>query len=206
MTSPGYAELLAHARFPDDTRTLAFAGVIGKGLANGQYPLIRGLSEASFLSLMSAYFPSIALGNGLTSAQQSTQQATQQAADLDEYQDLLDLLLAFRADSSAAGTWLCHAVASAAMREEHLWQDMGLPSRKILSQLLTENFPLLAAMNTGDMKWKKFFYRQLCQRAEIPICKSPNCADCSDYGLCFGQEESAASDAPAAATFAGAHP
>jgi len=195
MTSPGYDELLAHARFPRDARTLAFAGVIGKGLAIGEYPLIRGMSDDSFQRLMSAYFPQIALENGAIS--------TQQMANLDEYQDLLALLLDYRADPSEVNTWLCHAIASAAMRDEHLWQDMGLPNRKVLSQLLEENFPKLAAMNAGDMKWKKFFYRQLCQRAEVPICKSPNCADCSDYGICFGQEEA---DSPTAVTFRGASP
>jgi nitrogen fixation protein NifQ len=55
--------------------------------------------------------------------------------------------------------------------------------------LLNENFPGLAAKNVGDMKWKKFFYRQLCERAEIPICKSPNCAICTDYDVCFAVED-----------------
>ena len=31
--------------------------------------------------------------------------------------------------------------------------------------------------------------RQLCQRAGVPICKSPHCADCCDYRICFGPEE-----------------
>jgi nitrogen fixation protein NifQ len=75
------------------------------------------------------------------------------------------------------------------MGENHLWQDMGLPSRKVLSQLMTTYFPALAAKNTGDMKWKKFFYRQLCERANVPICKSPHCADCCDYPVCFGGED-----------------
>jgi len=200
MTSRAYAELLAHARFPRDARTLAFAGVIAKGLASGEYPLIRGMSDESFQGLMSAYFPQMFLENGVRS--------TPRAAELDEYQDLLALLLDYRAEPSVANTWLCHAIASAAMRDEHLWQDMGLPNRKVLSQVLEENFPMLATMNIGDMKWKKFFYRQLCQRAEVPICKSPNCADCSDYGLCFGQEEAVGSvaDGPAAATFGGPRP
>jgi nitrogen fixation protein NifQ len=38
------------------------------------------------------------------------------------------------------------------------------------------------------MKWKKFFYRQLCLREEILICKSPTCADCCDQAKCFGPE------------------
>ena len=38
------------------------------------------------------------------------------------------------------------------------------------------------------MKWKKFFYRQLCERSGMLICKSPRCADCVDYRICFGPE------------------
>ena len=53
---------------------------------------------------------------------------------------------------------------------------------------MQRHFPRLAALNSRDMKWKKFFYRLLCDRAGIPICKSPNCADCCDYAFCFGPE------------------
>ncbi|MCX7161517.1 MAG: nitrogen fixation protein NifQ [Rhodocyclales bacterium] len=42
--------------------------------------------------------------------------------------------------------------------------------------------------NSGDMKWKKFFYRQLCEAAGVLICKSPSCANCCDYSHCFGAE------------------
>jgi nitrogen fixation protein NifQ len=38
------------------------------------------------------------------------------------------------------------------------------------------------------MKWKKFFYRQLCEREGIPVCNAPNCAVCADMALCFGPE------------------
>jgi nitrogen fixation protein NifQ len=49
-------------------------------------------------------------------------------------------------------------------------------------------FPALAARNDRDMKWKKFLYKQLCEREEIFICRSPSCAVCSDQRLCFGPE------------------
>lgn len=100
----------------------------------------------------------------------------------------MELLLEARREPSETLAWLSHAVASAAMRDNHLWQDMGLPNRALLSRLMAECFPELAARNVGDMKWKKFFYRQLCEREQVPICKSPNCADCIDYKVCFGPE------------------
>lgn len=174
-----YQALLECARYPDDPRTLALAGVIAQSLALGERPLLRGLDEDAFAAMMAACFPGIALENGSSSG----------AAEWDEYDDLVALLHAHRAEDSEALTWLCHAIGTASLRNNHLWQDLGLPNRRVLSQLMTENFPALAARNVGDMKWKKFFYRQLCEQAQVMICKSPNCAVCDDYRVCFGPEE-----------------
>jgi nitrogen fixation protein NifQ len=178
-SAQGEQTLLRVARDPTDPLTLAFAGVIGRALAAGQCPLIRGLPESDFRRLLDTYFPATELKNG---------DPGRDAAALDELQDLLDLLLEFRREPSETLVWLSHAIASAAMRDNHLWQDMGLPNRPLLTRLMTEHFPELAKRNVGDMKWKKFFYRQLCERAEVPICKSPNCGDCVDYQVCFGHE------------------
>lgn len=106
----------------------------------------------------------------------------------DEFDDIVLLLLDHRARVDADSELLCHTIAMAALGDNHLWQDMGLASRKELSALMREHFPALVAKNVGDMKWKKFFYRQLCERAEVPICKSPHCAACCDHHLCFGAE------------------
>ncbi len=175
-----YRTLLTYARDPFDPLVLAFAGVIGRALDTRQQPLVRGLPEADFQQILSAFFPGAALRNGVLAANLDP---------LDELDDLLGLLLESRREPSQTLIWLSHAIASAAMRDNHLWQDMGLPNRALLSRLMVENFPGLAARNVGDMKWKKFFYRQLCERAQVPICKSPNCADCVDYGVCFGHEQ-----------------
>lgn len=171
------ADPIAQARRPDDLATLALAGVIGLGLRVGRQPLIRGLSEARFQKLLNEFFLGIELENGSGGP-----------APNDEFDDLVTLLLEHRTAPTELDAWLAYAIASAAMGKNHLWQDMGLPSRKDLSELMREHFPALAAKNTGDMKWKKFFYRQLCERAAVPICKSPHCEECSDYGDCFGGE------------------
>ena len=177
--APGYADLLAHARYPGHQLTLAFAGVIASALAARQRPLIVGLAECDFACLMQTFFPGLQLNNG----------ARQAHGGIDEYDDLVALLMVHRQHRTTALEWLSHAIASACLRDNHLWQDMGLPSRTVLGQLMQTQFPSLAAKNVGDMKWKKFFYRQLCEREEILICKSPHCADCSDYLNCFGPEE-----------------
>jgi nitrogen fixation protein NifQ len=178
--APSFADLMARNRFPDDVRSLAIAGCLAQALQSGRRPLVRGLSQASFDRMLRTCFAGVELRNGSSPGVDE--------ADLDEFDDLLALLLEHRADGNELGVWLSCCVASASMDDRHLWQDMGLPSRAILSRLLATSFPELAARNTGDMKWKKFFYRQLCQRAGLSICRSPNCSDCSDYFACFGPE------------------
>ena len=106
----------------------------------------------------------------------------------DEREDLLALLVEHRARGKAGSLAVARAIAKAAMGGNHLWQDMGLPHRQALSVLLRDNFPSLVAKNANDMKWKKFFYRQLCERAGVPVCKAPHCAECGDHALCFGPE------------------
>jgi nitrogen fixation protein NifQ len=106
----------------------------------------------------------------------------------DEYEDVLTLLLEYRCDDGDETTWLAGAVAAACMGDNHLWQDLGLYDRQELSDLLRTRFPALYAKNTGNMKWKKFFYKQLCERADIRACRAPSCAVCTDYAACFGEE------------------
>jgi nitrogen fixation protein NifQ len=109
----------------------------------------------------------------------------------DEVQDLV-ALLAEHAHPQHAGSAECmdmaHTVAVACLGDNHLWQDLQLGSRAELSALMRHWFPALVARNDADMKWKKFLYKQLCEREEIFICKAPSCAVCCDRGLCFGPE------------------
>jgi len=172
---------IGFARNPTHLPTQAFAGVINEALLLQRQPLIRGLPEDRFQWLLNLYFPGLLLTNGETSPGLDDTHG-------DEFSDLARLLLVFRAEAGEPSMWLCYAIASAAMGENHLWQDMGLPNRRILSDFLQRYFPTLAAKNTRDMKWKKFFYRQLCEQALLPICKAPHCADCYDYSVCFGSE------------------
>lgn len=109
----------------------------------------------------------------------------------DEIDDLMALLLE-HADvsvgSKADRYHLAWLIACASLGDGHLWQDLGLPSREALTALMRRWFPGLVALNSGNMRWKKFLYRQLCLKEEILICKSPTCNDCSDYETCYGRE------------------
>lgn len=108
---------------------------------------------------------------------------------IDEYDDIVQLLMDHRADDSTKTHKLVLFIAQSCMGDNHLWQDMQLPDRAALTSLMQKNFPALFAKNSGNMKWKKFFYKQLCERADIFICKSPSCGVCIDYDKCFGPEE-----------------
>ncbi len=107
----------------------------------------------------------------------------------EEYEDLLQLLLTNRSRCYAESEKVAREVAFACLGENHLWQDMNLRDRKELSDLLEAYFKPLFDNNSHDMKWKKFFYKQLCELEGISICKSPSCGLCIDYLKCFGPED-----------------
>jgi nitrogen fixation protein NifQ len=184
LVQPGYTDLIAATDDRDDPVTLAFAGVIAlapKRPSPYDVP-IAGLSPRALRSLLERRFPylprGVSLADGIAAAFDSRH---------DEFTDLVELLCAHRTVADPTTTWLAYAVATACMAGNHLWQDMGLPDRGVLSSLLDANFTTLARRNDADMKWKKFFYRELCSRAQVS-CKSPSCGGCCDYALCFGPE------------------
>lgn len=113
---------------------------------------------------------------------------------LDEFADLVELLRDHRSDDGEVSEWLACALATACFGDNHLWQDMGLPSRAVLSELLRIHFTALYDKNAGNMKWKKFFYKQICERMQVNVCKAPSCSVCSDYSECFGPEEDGAAN------------
>lgn len=176
IVSRSYARLMASARDPADIVTLALGGVLARFA-------LHGVDDTDLQRLLNSYFPGV---EPLPAAEQSQVVCT--ALSEDEYADLTALLHEFRRDDSEENRWVIHAVASACAGANHLWQDMGLPSRDVLSQLMRRYFPVLYYKNASNMKWKKFFYKQLCDRADVPVCKAPSCGVCSDYVNCFGPE------------------
>ena len=111
-------------------------------------------------------------------------------ADTLEEPDLRALLLdhASHREPPPETIWLAAIVARACQGSRHLWQDLGLDHRGQLSALLDRHFGPLARANSRDMKWKKYFYRCLCEREGISFCPSPQCDRCSDLRTCFGPE------------------
>jgi nitrogen fixation protein NifQ len=184
-----YAWLLERARDQNDNLSLAFAGVIqatGKGII--QPPnLGMGLPINKFIELLETFFP----GSSQEICGESFREAYAERVSplASEFDDIVELLLEHRSDDAECNVWVAHAVASGCMGSDHLYHDMGLPDRRTLSSLLECYFTTLFQKNTGNMKWKKFFYKQLCERAEVIMCPARNCQSCIDYQNCFGLDE-----------------
>ena len=175
-----YAELMTHAAgLPNDD---LFAQMIASQAEGaGALPPGLGLSEKYFAELLARHFPGAVLV-----IRNAANNADPRALERD---DVLALLLESCAYDNMSEQWMAEIVTTACMGNDHLWQDLGLRSRDYLSQLMTRNFPTLAAKNVYDMKWKKFIYKQLCEREGINACRAPSCEYCTDYLKCFGPEE-----------------
>ena len=175
------AELLATPvalRFAGDPNRLLLASMIaGQAADNGCLPKHLGLGKATYLDLLADYFPFF----------RSTAK-DERIEQIPEWSDLQKLLLDHRAGEHDSELWMADIVATACAGRDHLWQDLGLASRDELTRLMQVNFPELAKSNTGDMKWKKFLYRQFCSREGIYVCPAPSCGVCADHAKCFGPE------------------
>ena len=151
--------------------------------SEGDMPHGLGLAARDYDKMMAAHFPVVQLprsrmpGNAKFIARE------------DEFDELLTLISSHGIDGSAETSRMATLTAVGCMGGNHLWQDMGLWSRKDLSFLIQANFPELKVKNDKDMKWKKFFYKQLCMAEGIYVCRSPSCEVCPDYNDCFTVEE-----------------
>jgi len=186
--------LLAAASTPHLPETQALAGTIA--LAQRRHgpwrAPVAGLAPFELDALLADCFP--AADSALCALlhvwrEEALAQPRTPRDEFDEFNDLVALLLAHQSTPRRDSRWLACAIATASMADNHLWQDLGLPSRAELNALMLRRFTALKRKNSDDMKWKKFFYRQLCQQAEVPICKSPTCRACSDYAQCFNPED-----------------
>jgi len=161
-----------------------FACAITVGTVESRWPLTEalGLSPNALADLLNAYFPDV--GRYLPA------ETLGENAGEDELEepDLRQLLLDHRSSDRPEVAWLAAIIARRSLGANHLWQDLGLFGRDELNTLIDRDFRGLMLHNSGNMKWKKFFYRQLCERDGISICKAPTCDACADVGVCFGPE------------------
>lgn len=150
--------------------------VAGKGALTD----LLGLTPAELLRLAAKWHPEFALPAALP-----------KRGPVPQDQEDLALLLLWRGGSGREeAQWLAQILARRAMEPSHLWEDLGLPSRAHLGALMQRHFPRLHAANTRNMRWKRFFYRQICNDAGGTMCLAPNCDGCAEKALCFGPETS----------------
>ena len=161
------------------------AAILATALAEAEKPGTcpadgLGLSPAEIGGLIACYFPRYPKADleRLAPSPPSEDEAL-----------LVELLLAHRSGPEPIAGWLAVLIARRAMRPDHLWQDLGLNNRSELNRLLARHFPTLHAGNTGNMRWKKYFYRLLCEAEGFSLCTAPSCAVCTDFDDCFGAED-----------------
>ncbi len=165
----------------DPNRRLLATMIAGRAAGAGCLPNHLGLGGAAYHRMAAEHFP----GYGDIAPEECAETG---AKAIPEWGDLQKLLVGHRAGERVSELWIADIVATACAGSDHLWQDLGLVDRAQLTTLMRANFPELARANSGDMKWKKFLYRQFCTLEGIYVCPAPSCGECKDYARCFGPE------------------
>lgn len=178
-------EWLSQYAAPSSPNSEWLARLLSSWLAGeGALPDFLGLEPRAFEALLGHFFPGVRISGKALSGR------TLDFSRMLERDDLINYLRRHAAfPESQEVAWITDILVAGCLGDDHLWQDLGLWSRQDLSGLLAYNFPTLAALNTRDMKWKKFIYKQLCEAEGIYVCRAPSCEVCADYAKCFGPEE-----------------
>lgn len=158
------------------------ASILAAGVMEGGRLFEKvGLSSDELAALLKKNFPSVRIkGDDLLLGSKRD--------DNDEVTMVRDLLLAQRSTEGDTGRWLAAMIARRVMEPNHLWADLGLRDRGELSRLLNRHFGPIARRNVKNMRWKRFFYRTLCEDDGLILCTTPVCTECKDFNHCFGDE------------------
>ncbi|WP_319529249.1 nitrogen fixation protein NifQ [uncultured Cohaesibacter sp.] len=176
-----YQRLMSHA-VKEDPNAGFLAEMIASWIAGeGALPRFMGLEKDAYDAMLETFFP----GMSPLDAGDRNDIEPERGPELE---DVKALLLTHRNNSTDAELWVAQIVASGCMGSDHLWSDLGLFSRKNLGIMLKHNFTALAVLNDKNMRWKKFFYRQLCAKEGFIMCRSPSCETCSEYKACFAED------------------
>lgn len=168
---------------PFDVHVLAsvLAVAVAEGGAAGDVCARAGLGRAGLGMLASEVFPGCRAELDRLGAEEPPDPEVEQAS-------LHALLMAHAVGRSPLEAPLAAMIARRAMEPDHLWQDLGLRDRGELSTLLGRHFAPLARQNRDGMKWKRFFYRKLCEAEGFVLCTAPSCSACDEFETCFGAE------------------
>jgi nitrogen fixation protein NifQ len=180
--------------------SLVFAELLAQYLVgHSALPTRLGLSEEDYQTLWKALFGSAALAevealvwaspalNGaaesaLSRAQLRDELATARESEVD---DLVHLLVGHADPEQPLASFVARTIAVGCLGSAHLYRDLGFSERGTLRRLLESCFPRLVQLNTEDMRWKRFFYRKLCENGGDYVCRAPSCHECSSRSECF---------------------
>jgi nitrogen fixation protein NifQ len=172
--------LLACALDPAAADTIAFARLIGARLPLGEL-LLLGLSRDALDALMARHFPR---------AERLADVPTAMAwsPHWGFVSELRALLLDY--DVTAAthvGDAQCLAtiIATACLRPDHLWRDLGLNGRDDVTCILQRHYPGLIARNVMNLRWKKFLAQEVALANGREPTFAPGCPGCEDFSLCY---------------------
>jgi nitrogen fixation protein NifQ len=151
-----------------------------------QLATILGLTEENLAELLATIFPEFRVAD-LPPQSSSIPPATEFNPEI------LAILLSHvptdvTGGRNQAAEWLARILAARAAQPGHLWLAMGLFERPELTAAIRRHLPTLAAANQQGMRWKRYLFKQVCEKNGGVLCKNPNCGDCSDYSLCFAPE------------------
>lgn len=163
-----------------DTHVIASIVAIGAAQGSAVHAHL-GLSVADFRALVERLFHG-------ASEMFCACEVDRASPEDEEVTMVRSLLMAHRSFDTDESRWLASMIARCAVEPNHLWEDLGLRNRAELSRLLDRHFTSLAEKNTRNMRWKRFFYRMLCEADGMVLCATPVCTDCADFDLCFGEE------------------
>jgi nitrogen fixation protein NifQ len=148
----------------------------------GDMPRWLGLSHVEFNTMMLYLYPGVDIEQfGHYGKELDIERS-------DEHGELRQLFLSHAETDPRCSEWVADILIAGCMGGDHLWQDLGVWSRKDLTALIRNAFAALADKNVHDMKWKKFFYKQLCIQEGVYTCRAPSCQVCPDFQECFGPE------------------
>lgn len=184
--------VLAFSRGDQISEYLAYC-LLGPRVGVGALPLDLGLGNNEFSSFVEKHFPG--LGVVLSGFDLRLESSFTECSDTrtelgqmryEEIIELVNLLEQYR--NPLMDPAISNIVATACLGGDHLWRDLGLTDRADLSDLMTQVYPQLKAKNDKDMKWKRFFYKMLCDQDGGYMCRAPSCDQCTAYSDCFGPE------------------
>jgi nitrogen fixation protein NifQ len=177
--------LLDHAANRRRADTVTFARLIGAKLASGELAHL-GVPRDTLGALAARHFPDAARTGALPlEAFPEHAAATQHQRFVD---DLRKLLLRHERPpiTNAIDAWcLATIVASACLRPDHLWRDLGLDGREDVSAILLRHYPALVARNVDNLRWKRFLAQQVALDKGRTPGPAPGCPGCEDFGFCF---------------------